>query len=39
MVFGSALTAYAARFRQDANWAKVVSAFVDGWATEAAASK
>ena len=35
---GSALTAYAAD-QTDANWAKVVSAFVDGWATEAAASK
>ena len=35
---GSALTAYAAD-QTDANWAKVVSAFVDGWATKAAASK
>ena len=35
---GSALTAYAAD-QTDANWAKVVRAFVDGWATEAAASK
>ncbi len=35
---GSALTAYAAD-QTDANWEKVVSAFVDGWATEAAASK
>ena len=34
---GSALTAYAAD-QTDANWDKVVSAFVDGWATEAAAS-
>ncbi len=33
---GSALTTYAAG--TDANWAKVVRAFVDGWATEAAAS-
>lgn len=31
---GSALTAYAAD-QTDANWAKVVSAFVDGWASEA----
>ncbi|MBR5269751.1 MAG: extracellular solute-binding protein [Anaerotignum sp.] len=30
---GSALTAYAAD-QTDANWAAVVSAFVDGWATE-----
>lgn len=30
---GSALTTYAAD-QSDANWAKVVSAFVDGWATE-----
>ena len=30
---GSALTAYAAD-QTDANWAGVVSAFVDGWATE-----
>lgn len=30
---GSALTAYAAD-QTDANWAEVVSAFVDGWATE-----
>ena len=35
---GSALTAYAAD-QTDANWDKVVSAFVDGWATEAEASK
>ena len=35
---GSALTTYASK-QTDANWAKVVSAFVDGWATEAAASK
>ena len=34
---GSALTAYAAD-QTDANWDKVVSAFVHGWATEAAAS-
>ena len=34
---GSALTAYAAD-QTDANWDAVVSAFVDGWATEAAAS-
>ena len=32
---GSALTAYAAD-QTDANWGAVVSAFVDGWATEAA---
>ncbi len=32
---GSALTAYAAD-QTDANWAAVVSAFVDGWASEAA---
>ena len=32
---GSALTAYAAD-PSDANWAKVVEAFVDGWASEAA---
>ena len=32
---GSALTAYAAD-PTDANWAKVVEAFVDGWASEAA---
>ena len=35
---GSALTAYAAD-QTDENWAKVVTAFVDGWATEAAAAK
>mgnify|MGYP000583762373 CR=1 FL=1 len=35
---GSALTAYAAD-QTDANWDKVVSAFVDGWAAEAAAAK
>lgn len=35
---GSALTAYAAN-QTDANWDKVVTAFVDGWATEAAAAK
>ena len=35
---GSALTAYAAD-QTDANWDKVVTAFVDGWAKEAAASK
>ena len=35
---GSALTAYAAD-QTDENWAKVVSAFVDGWAEEAAAAK
>ena len=35
---GSALTAYAAD-QTDENWEKVVSAFVDGWATEAAAAK
>lgn len=35
---GSALTAYAAD-QTDANWDKVVTAFVDGWATEAAATK
>lgn len=35
---GSALTVYAAD-QSDANWAKVVSAFVDGWATEKAAAK
>lgn len=34
---GSALTAYAAD-QTDANWDAVVSAFVDGWAAEAAAS-
>ena len=33
---GSALTTYAAD-QTDANWDKVVTAFVDGWATEAAA--
>ena len=35
---GSALTAYAAD-QTDANWDAGVSAFVDGWATEAAAAK
>lgn len=35
---GSALTAYAAD-QTDANWEKVVTAFVDGWASEAAAAK
>ena len=35
---GSALTAYAAD-QTDANWDKVFTAFVDGWATEAAATK
>lgn len=35
---GSALTAYAAD-QSDANWDAVVKAFVDGWATEAAAAK
>ncbi len=35
---GSALTGYAAD-QSDANWEKVVSAFVDGWAAEAAATK
>lgn len=35
---GSALTAYAAD-QTDANWDAVVAAFVDGWATEAAAAK
>lgn len=35
---GSALTAYAAD-QTDENWEKVVSAFVDGWAEEAAAAK
>ena len=34
---GSALTTYAAD-QTDDNWAKVVTAFVDGWATEAAAT-
>lgn len=34
---GSALTAYAAD-QTDANWEAVVTAFVDGWATEAAAA-
>lgn len=34
---GSALTTYAAA-RTDANWAKVKTAFVDGWATEYAAA-
>jgi len=35
---GSALTVYAAD-QTDENWAAVVTAFVDGWATEAAAAK
>lgn len=35
---GSALTGYAAD-QNDANWDKVVTAFVDGWAQEAAAAK
>ncbi len=35
---GSALTTYAAD-QTDANWEQVKTAFVDGWATEAAASK
>ena len=35
---GSALTAYAAD-QKDAKWDEVVKAFVDGWATEAAAAK
>ena len=35
---GSALTAYAAD-QTDANWEKVVSAFVDGWKTEIEATK
>ena len=35
---GSALTAYAAD-QTDANWDAVVSEFVDGWATEAAAAE
>ena len=35
---GTALTAYAAD-QTDANWAAVVSAFVDGWAAEAALTK
>ncbi len=35
---GSALTTYAAD-QTDANWNKVVEAFVGGWATEAAAAK
>ena len=35
---GSALTVYAAD-QSDANWDAVVTAFVDGWATEAAALK
>lgn len=35
---GSALTTYAAS-QTDANWNAVVTAFVDGWATEAAAVK
>lgn len=35
---GSALTTYAAD-QTDANWDAVVKAFVDGWATEKAASK
>ena len=36
-VVGSALTTYAAD-QTDANWATVVSAFVDGWTSEAAAA-
>ena len=35
---GSALTTYAAD-QSDGTWDGVVTAFVDGWATEAAASK
>ena len=35
---GSALTTYAAD-QSDANWDAVKTAFVDGWATEAAAAK
>ena len=35
---GSALTTYAAE-QTDANWDLVKSAFVDGWAKEAAAAK
>ena len=35
---GSALTSYAAD-PTDANWSKVTTAFVDGWAKEAAAAK
>ena len=35
---GSALTTYAAK-QTDENWNKVVSAFVNGWKTEAAATK
>ena len=35
---GSALTTYASD-QSDANWDKVVKAFVDGWATEKAATK
>ena len=35
---GSAMTVYAAD-QTDANWGKVVSAFVDGWAAEKAATK
>ncbi len=35
---GSALTSYAAD-QTDENWQKVVTAFIDGWAAEAAASK
>ena len=34
-VLGTALTAYAAD-QTDANWDAVVTAFVDGWAAEAA---
>ena len=35
---GSALTTYAAN-QNDDNWNKVVKAFVDGWASEKAATK
>ena len=35
---GSALTAYAAN-QSDDTWAEVKKAFVEGWATEAAANK
>ena len=35
---GSALTTYAAD-QTDGNWDGVVTAFVDGWATEAAAAE
>ena len=35
---GSALTTYAAD-QSDANWDALKTAFVDGWATEAAAAK